>query len=66
MENRNEKRSIDNTAKKAMIDLLGNLNYFCFHGSGADDNCCGCPFKGEVPCPLAIFYDKLTEKLIVT
>lgn len=63
MENRNERQKFDNNVQKAMIDLLGNLNYFCFHGSGADDNCCGCPFEEQQPCPLATFHDKLAEKL---
>lgn len=63
MEHRNEKRNFSTSAQKEMISLLGSLNYFCFHGSGADDNCCGCCFEGEKPCPLAAFHDKLAEKL---
>lgn len=63
MENRNEKRNYSSNVQKEMTDLLGKLNHFCFHGSGADDNCGGCCFEGERPCPLAVFHDKLVDKL---
>lgn len=66
MENRDEKRTLrtlsDNT-RKGIEDLMESLNYFCFHGSGADDNCCGCCFEGQSPCPLHVFYTELVEKL---
>ena len=63
MADRNMRRNFDDDCAKAMIELLGNLNYFCFHGSGADDDCNGCCFEGDAPCPLSVFYDKLTGKL---
>ena len=60
----NEEQSLSkDDVRKEIVDLMNRLNYFCFHGSGADDNCCGCPFEGESPCPLAIFHAKLVGKL---
>lgn len=63
MEIRNEKRRFANNVQKEIIDLMGNLNHFCIHGSGADDNCCGCVFENEMPCPLNTFYEKLERAI---
>ena len=63
MINRNERRNFDDAVTKEIIELMDNLNRFCFHGSGADDNCSGCCFEENSPCPLAIFFDNLAEKL---
>lgn len=62
-EERNEKRNLDANVQKAIVDLCGKLNYFCFHESGGDDNCCGCIFAEKTPCPLDTLYKELTEKL---
>lgn len=62
MDNRNGKRNFGSNVEKEMISLIGSLNHFCFHGSGADDQCRGCPFEEETPCPLAVFHNKLAEK----
>ena len=61
---RNQKRNINNNLTIAIYNLLGHLNQFCFHENGADDNCNGCCFKNNGPCPLAKFYDFLDEKFI--
>lgn len=63
MGNRNEKRNFKDNVTKEIVDLMASLNYFCFHGSGADDNCGGCCFEGTTPCPLHIFHEQLAEKL---
>jgi len=63
MGSRNERRNFDDAVTKEIIELLGELNRFCFHGSGADEDCGGCIFEGDTPCPLSKFYDKLQEKL---
>ena len=63
MADRNMRRNFDDNCTKEMIELLSNLNRFCFHGSGADDDCNGCCFEGCSPCPLNVFYGKLMEKL---
>lgn len=62
MANRCEKREFnDNT--EAIGNLLHSLNQFCFHDGGGDDNCVGCCFKEDSPCPLGKFYVQLAEKL---
>lgn len=43
--------------------LLLDLNEYCFHTSEADNDCNGCPFQNEIPCPLNEFYDKLQGHL---
>lgn len=58
---RNEKRRFIDNEQKELVDLMGHLNYFCFHGSEADDNCCGCVFENEAVCPLNTFCEKLSE-----
>ena len=63
MADRNFRRNFDNAVTKEMIELIRELNHFCFHGSGADDDCGGCCFEGDAPCPLAVFHDKLVAKM---
>ena len=60
---RNERRDFNDNKTKEIVDLINKLNYFCFHGSGADDNCVGCCFEGNAPCPLHVFYTQLVDKL---
>lgn len=61
MENRESKRNFKNDITVEVGKLSQALNYFCFHGSGADDNCVGCLFEKEKPCPLHMFYTKLMD-----
>lgn len=63
MVDRNARRNFDDNITKEIIELVGKLNHFCFHGSGADDDCSGCCFEGDAPCPLAVFHDRLVDKL---
>ena len=46
-----------------IIGLMDSLNKFCFQGTRTDDDCGGCCFEGETPCPLAEFHNKLAECL---
>lgn len=61
--NRTERRGFESNKVAEMIKVQQSLNYFCFHGSGADDNCKGCCFENENPCPLNTFYTKLTDEM---
>lgn len=63
MANKIARRNFNNGNADAIIKLMANLNNFCFHDSGADDDCNGCCFEGYAPCPLAEFYGKLEKEL---
>ena len=54
-----DRRSFNNEKADAILELMEDLNRFCFHDSEADSDCGGCSFQGYTPCPLAVFYDKL-------
>ena len=64
MTTRTDKRNLSNDRDAATLDLLSQLNYYCFHGSGADENCTGCLFENCAPCPLAVFHDELGNRML--
>lgn len=47
----------------AIIRLDHALNEFCFHDGGGDENCNGCVFSNNNPCPLASFDKELVKHL---
>ena len=60
--NRLDKREYDKT-DNAIIQLDHALNQFCFHNGGGDENCEGCIFQNNAPCPLARFDQELLKHL---
>ena len=64
MNDRDNKRNLNPKNEDAIIELMHHLNQFCFHKSGADDNCNGCPCNDCTPCPLNTLHEKLGEALL--
>jgi hypothetical protein len=56
-----EKRNLKDARNKEIVELATSLNHFCFRGTRTDDDCGGCCFEGQSPCPLAVFHDKLVD-----
>jgi hypothetical protein len=59
----NEEQNFKDAKINEIAELMHSLNHFCFHGSRTDNDCGGCCFEGQTPCPLAVFHDNLAENL---
>lgn len=64
MNNRTDKRNLADDRTAATLDLLSQLNHYCFHTGGGDENCKGCLFENRAPCPLAVFHDELGNTML--